>query len=63
MSSSIEARLRERDQARKAALEQQRLEKEGSRRKEETAGYFTQQFAAKKTSINYNLEHGQLCSN
>ena len=46
--SSVEARLKEREEARRAAAERRRAERETDRRPEEAAGYFSQQFAAKK---------------
>ena len=46
--SSVEARLKEREEARRAAAERRRAERESDRRPEEVAGYFSQQFAAKK---------------
>ena len=47
--SKIEARLRERDDARKAAVAARRLEKEKDSRAEETSQYFTEQFSLQKT--------------
>ena len=46
--SKIEARLKEREEARKAAVAARRLEKEREGRPEETAKYFGQQFTSKK---------------
>lgn len=51
--SKIEARLREREEARKAAVAARRLEKEREARPEETAKYFSEQFTSKKA--------GKLC--
>ena len=49
--SSVEARLKEREEARRAATERRRVERERDRRPEEAAGYFSQQFAAKKAGL------------
>lgn len=49
--SSVEARLKEREEARRAAAERRRAERESDRRPEETVGYFSQQFAAKKAGL------------
>ena len=46
--SSVEARLREREAARRAAQEQRREERAREARPEETLGYFNQQFTTKK---------------
>ena len=46
--SSVEARLKEREEVRRAAAERRRAERESDRSPEEAAGYFSQQFAAKK---------------
>ena len=46
--SKIESRLREREEARKAAVAARRLEKEKESRTEETSQYFTEQFTSKK---------------
>ena len=46
--SSVEARLKEREEARRAATERRRVERERDKRPEEAAGYFSKQFAAKK---------------
>ena len=49
--SSVESRLRERDESRKAAIEQKKAEREAGRRQEETSDYYMQEFARKKTAI------------
>ena len=49
--SSVESRLRERDESRKAALEQRRAEREAGQRHEETADYYIQEYARKKAAI------------
>ena len=49
--SKIESRLREREEARKAAVAARRLEKEKETRAEETYQYFTEQFSLKKTGL------------
>lgn len=54
-ASEVEARLRERDQDRKAAVEKRRAKKEEGQRIEESSGYFAQQFAEKKAG---NLGRG-----
>ena len=48
MASSVEARLKEREEARRAAVQQRKAERAIGGRPEEAAGYFSQQFAAKK---------------
>lgn len=50
MASKLKARLRERADDRKAALEKKRAVKEKGQRAEESHEYFTQHFAEKKTS-------------
>ena len=47
--SKIEARLRERDEARKAAVAARRLEKEKDSKAEETSQFFTEKFSLQKT--------------
>ena len=54
--SSLESRLRERNESRKAAIEQKRAEREAGQRPEETADYYLQEFARKKASIGELLE-------
>lgn len=54
--SSLESRLRERNESRKAALEQRRAEREAGQRQEETADYYIQEFARRKTVIIELLE-------
>lgn len=54
--SSLESRLRERNESRKAALEQRRAEREAGQRHEETADYYIQEFARKKAAIVELLE-------
>ena len=49
--SSVETRLRERDETRKAAIEQKKAEREAGQRQEETADYYIQEFAKKKAAI------------
>ena len=44
----MRARLREREEARRAAQEQRRRERERESREEETAGHFSREFSAKK---------------
>ena len=46
--SKFETKLRERDEARKAAVAARRLEKEKESRTEETSQYFTEQFSSQK---------------
>ena len=53
--SSVEARLKEREEARRAAAERRRAERESDRRPEEAAGYFSQQFSAKKVGAPKSL--------
>ena len=53
--SGVEARLKEREEARRAAVERRRAERESARRPEEAAGYFSQQFAAKKAGVPESL--------
>lgn len=53
--SKIEARLKEREEARKAAIVARRLEKEKDSRTEETYQYFTEQFSLQKTGL-YKME-------
>ena len=48
---TVEDRLRERDESRKAAIEQKRVEREAGQRREETADYYLQDFAKKKEAI------------
>lgn len=48
MASNVEARLKEREEARRAAAQQRKAERASGGRPEEAAGYFSQQFAAKK---------------
>ena len=52
--SKIESRLKEREEARKAAVAARRLEKEKDSRTEETYQYFTEQFSLQKTG-SYSL--------
>ena len=54
--SSLESRLKERNESRKAALEQRRAEREAGQRHEETADYYIQEFARKKAAIVELLE-------
>ena len=54
--SSLESRLRERNEIRKAAVEQRRAEREAGQRQEETADYYIQEFARKKAAIVELLE-------
>ena len=54
--SSLESRLRERDESRKAAIEQRRVEREAGQRHEETADYYAQEYARKKAAIVELLE-------
>ena len=54
--SSLENRLRERNESRKAAIEQKRAEREAGQRQEETADYYLQEFARKKAAIVELLE-------
>ena len=54
--SSLESRLRERNEIRKAAIEQRRAEREAGQRQEETADYYIQEFARKKAAIVELLE-------
>lgn len=49
--SSVESRLRQRDESRKAALEEKKAKREAGQRKEETSDYFIQQFARQKAAI------------
>ena len=49
--SRVETRLREREESRKAALEQKKAEREAGQRQEETADYYLHEFARKKTTI------------
>jgi len=51
MATSVEARLKEREEARRAAAQQRKAERASGERPEEAAGYFSQQFAAKKAGI------------
>lgn len=51
MSSEVTERLRLRDEARRAALEEQRLEKEKITVEEHTTAYFNEEFSKKRTSI------------
>lgn len=48
MASNVEARLKQREEARRAAAQQRKAERASGERPEEAAGYFSQQFAAKK---------------
>ncbi len=48
MSSSVQARLQEREEARKAEVARRRGEREEGRREEETVAYFTDHFTARK---------------
>ena len=52
--SNFEARLRERDEDRKAAAEKRRVHREEGQRVEESSGYVAQQFAQKKTGKRIN---------
>ena len=49
--STVEDRLRERDESRKAAIEQKRVEREAGQRREETADHYLGEFAKKKAAI------------
>ena len=49
--SRVETRLREREETRKAALEQKKAEREAGQRQEETADYYLHEFAGKKAAI------------
>lgn len=49
--TSVTERLRRRDEARRAALEQQRLEKEKTTVQEHTTSYFTEEFTKRRKSI------------
>lgn len=57
--SSVEARLKEREEARRATAERRRAERESDRRPEEAAGYFSQQFVAKKTGMSNDVIDSQ----
>ena len=46
--ADVFSRLKEREQARLAALEKQKLEKEGERRVEETSEHFLREFEQKR---------------
>ena len=50
-ASDVTERLRRRDEARRAALEQQRLEKEKTTVQEHTTSYFTEEFTKRRKSI------------
>ena len=47
--ADVFSRLKERQEARVSALEQKKVEREETRRVEETADYFSQQVQSKKT--------------
>ena len=51
MSNEVTERLRLRDEARRAALEEQRLEKEKITVEEHTTTYFIEEFSKKRASI------------
>ena len=51
MASDVHARLKERDDARRAAIEHQRKEKEKNSVEQESAEYFLLTFSQKKQAI------------
>ena len=53
MDSSVQARLLERQEDRKAALEKRRAEKEQTQRVEESVDYLEQQFIEKKKGTGF----------
>ena len=53
--SRIEARLKEREEARKAAIAARRLEKQKESRAEETYDYFSQQFSLQVTGVHASV--------
>lgn len=51
MASAVERRLKEREEARRIALEQSKLDKEGEKKEEETQEYFYAHFSELKQEI------------
>ena len=51
MASAVEKRLKEREETRRNALEQSKLQKEGEKKEEETQDYFYSHFTKLITEI------------
>lgn len=49
--SRVEIRLREREESRKAAIEQKKAEREAGQRQEETSDFYLREFSRKKAAI------------
>ena len=54
MASAVEKRLKDREEARRSALERNKLEKEGKKNEEETQEYFYSRFTKLKQDIEGN---------
>ncbi len=51
MASALEKRMKDREEARKTAVEQSKLDKEGEKKEEETQEYFSSRFTKLKQDI------------
>ena len=60
MDPTIQARLRERQEDRKAASEKRKAEKEETQRVEESAGYFAHQFIDRKKGTTFTLNRNDV---